>query len=101
MLDVRQHDHFVEFESQLLQQADRRDVIGIDDGLQAAKPQPRGSVGDDRLRSLVGEAPAGMHRQQCVAQVGADTVINMTGGGQMVLVGVQLSTLPDGWIFGA
>jgi len=36
-----------------------------------------------------------------VAQVGSDTVITMTGGGQMVLVGVQLSTLPAGWIFGA
>ena len=36
-----------------------------------------------------------------LSQVGADTVINMTGGGQMTLVGVQLSTLPTGWIFGA
>jgi serralysin len=36
-----------------------------------------------------------------VSQVGADTVINMTGGGQMTLVGVQLSTLHPGWIFGA
>jgi len=36
-----------------------------------------------------------------VAQVGADTVINMTGGGQMVLVGVTLSSLPTSWIFGA
>jgi Ca2+-binding RTX toxin-like protein len=34
-----------------------------------------------------------------VQQVGADTVIDMTGGGQMVLVGVQLATLPTGWIF--
>jgi serralysin len=39
--------------------------------------------------------------QFTLAQVGADTVISMTGGGQMVLVGVQLSTLPQGWIFGA
>jgi len=39
--------------------------------------------------------------QFTVAQVGADTVINMTGGGQMILVGVQLSTLTPGWIFGA
>ncbi|MFZ5719092.1 MAG: calcium-binding protein [Pseudomonadota bacterium] len=39
--------------------------------------------------------------QHTVAQVGADTVISMTGGGQMILVGVQLSSLPDGWIFGA
>jgi Ca2+-binding RTX toxin-like protein len=39
--------------------------------------------------------------QFTVAQMGADTVISMTGGGQMILVGVQMSTLPDGWIFGA
>ena len=39
--------------------------------------------------------------QATVAQVGADVVISMTGGGQMTLVGVQLSTLPAGWIFGA
>ncbi|MBW8816379.1 MAG: hypothetical protein JF588_23410 [Caulobacterales bacterium] len=36
-----------------------------------------------------------------LAQVGADTVINMTGGGQMVLVGVDMASLPSGWIFGA
>ncbi len=36
-----------------------------------------------------------------LAQAGADTVISMTGGGQMVLVGVDLSTLTPGWIFGA
>jgi small-conductance mechanosensitive channel len=39
--------------------------------------------------------------QYTVAQVGADTVISMTGGAQMVLVGVQLSSLTPGWIFGA
>ena len=39
--------------------------------------------------------------QYTVSQVGADTVISMTGGGQMVLVGVQASALTDGWIFGA
>jgi len=39
--------------------------------------------------------------QYAVVQSGADTVINMTGGGQMVLVGVQMSTLTPGWIFGA
>jgi len=33
-----------------------------------------------------------------VAQVGADTVVSMTGGAQLVLAGVQLSTLSDGWI---
>ncbi len=36
-----------------------------------------------------------------VSQSGADTVINMTGGGQMILVGVQMSTLTGSWIFGA
>ncbi|HEY0648619.1 hypothetical protein [Phenylobacterium sp.] len=39
--------------------------------------------------------------QYTAAQAGADTVINMNGGGQMVLVGVQLSSLPAGWILGA
>jgi Ca2+-binding RTX toxin-like protein len=34
-----------------------------------------------------------------VAQVGADTVITMGGGGQMTLVGVSMATLTDGWIF--
>jgi Ca2+-binding RTX toxin-like protein len=34
-------------------------------------------------------------------QSGADTVIDMGGGHQMVLVGVQLTSLPAGWIFGA
>lgn len=33
------------------------------------------------------------------SQVGADTVIDMGGGNQMVLVGVQLSTLTSGWVF--
>ena len=36
-----------------------------------------------------------------LSQVGADTVINMTGGAQMVLVNVSMATLPSGWIFGA
>jgi Ca2+-binding RTX toxin-like protein len=39
--------------------------------------------------------------QYTVAQVGGDTVITLTGGGQMVLQGVQLSALTDGWIVGA
>ncbi len=34
-------------------------------------------------------------------QQGADTVIDMGNGDQMILVGVQLSTLTPGWIFGA
>ncbi len=32
-------------------------------------------------------------------QVGADTVVDMGNGDQVILVGVQLSTLRDGWIF--
>jgi beta-glucanase (GH16 family) len=47
----------------------------------------------DRVQLLPGA-------QYSLAQVGADTVISMTGGGQMVLVNVQLSTLSQGWIFG-
>ena len=34
-----------------------------------------------------------------VAQVGADTVIDMAGGNEMILVGVTLANLPNGWIF--
>jgi hypothetical protein len=33
------------------------------------------------------------------SQVGADTVLEMGGGNQMILVGVQLSTLTPGWVF--
>ena len=33
-----------------------------------------------------------------LSQVGSDTVIDMGAGNQMILVGVQLSTLPQGWI---
>lgn len=36
-----------------------------------------------------------------VSQQGADTVIAMAGGGQMVLVGVDMSTLSGDWLFGA
>jgi Ca2+-binding RTX toxin-like protein len=36
-----------------------------------------------------------------VSQVGADTMITMTGGAQMILAGVQMNTLTPGWIFGA
>jgi Ca2+-binding RTX toxin-like protein len=36
-----------------------------------------------------------------LSQAGADTVIDMGGGNQMILVGVQLSSLTPGWIFGA
>jgi len=34
-------------------------------------------------------------------QVGSDTVVDMGGGGQVVLVGVSMSSLTPGWIFGA
>jgi len=34
-----------------------------------------------------------------VSQVGADTVIDMGAGDQMILVGVQAATLTPGWIF--
>ncbi|MDB5452744.1 MAG: hypothetical protein JWO33_1322 [Caulobacteraceae bacterium] len=36
-----------------------------------------------------------------VAQVGNDTVISMTGGGVMTLVGVSMGSLTGNWIFGA
>ncbi len=36
-----------------------------------------------------------------VSQVGGDTVIDMGNGDQMILVGVQMSTLTGSWIFGA
>jgi Ca2+-binding RTX toxin-like protein len=36
-----------------------------------------------------------------LSQVGADTVLDMGGGNQMILVGVQMSTLTAGWVFGA
>lgn len=34
-----------------------------------------------------------------LAQVGGDTVVSMTGGGQVVLVGVSLNSLSGDWIF--
>jgi Ca2+-binding RTX toxin-like protein len=39
--------------------------------------------------------------QYTVVQSGADTVIDMVGGGQMILVGVSMTTLTGAWIFGA
>ncbi|MET0274264.1 MAG: hypothetical protein ABW360_14850 [Phenylobacterium sp.] len=36
-----------------------------------------------------------------MAQVGADTVISLGGGGQVVLVGVQASSLTGDWLFAA
>jgi serralysin len=34
-----------------------------------------------------------------VSQVGADTVVNMNGGGQVILVGVSMTSLTGDWIF--
>jgi serralysin len=34
-----------------------------------------------------------------VSQVGADTVVDMGGGNQVILAGVQMSSLTPGWIF--
>jgi Ca2+-binding RTX toxin-like protein len=34
-----------------------------------------------------------------VAQVGSDAVVSLSGGGQMVLVGVSAASLTSGWIF--
>ena len=34
-----------------------------------------------------------------VSQVGADTVVDITGGAQVILVGVQMSSLTGNWIF--
>lgn len=48
----------------------------------------------DRVNLLKGTA-------YTVGQVGSDVVIDMAGGGRMVLQGVQLSSLGEGWIFGA
>ena len=34
-----------------------------------------------------------------LSQIGSDTVIDMGNGDQMILVGVQMSTLTGNWIF--
>ncbi|MDB5418193.1 MAG: alkaline metalloproteinase, partial [Phenylobacterium sp.] len=41
------------------------------------------------------------HTVYTVSQVGSDTVIDMGNGDQMILQNVQMSSLPNGWIFGA
>lgn len=46
----------------------------------------------DRVRI---EGPA----SYTLSQSGADTVVNLGGGDMIVLVGVQLTTLPAGWIY--
>ncbi|THD79171.1 MAG: calcium-binding protein, partial [Phenylobacterium sp.] len=45
------------------------------------------------------QVDAGTH--YTLSQSGADTLIDMGGGDEMILKNVQLSTLPTGWIFGA
>ena len=45
----------------------------------------------DRIELLAGT-------QYTVAQVGGDTVITVAGGDQLILQGVQLASLGDGWI---
>lgn len=81
-----------------------RDNDTISGGAGADIFSTHGEAGIDRVTDFsLGEgdriqlAPG---TQYTLAQVGADTVINMTGGGQMILVGVQLSSLTPGWIFG-
>jgi Ca2+-binding RTX toxin-like protein len=64
-----------------------------------------GDAGIDRVLdfnlSAGDRVQLGPGTQFTTSQVGEDTVINMTGGGQMVLVGVSLTTLTGNWIFGA
>jgi phospholipase/lecithinase/hemolysin len=48
----------------------------------------------DRVNLLAGTTYA-------LAQLGADTIIDLGGGNLMVLAGVTLTTLPTDWIFGA
>jgi len=38
--------------------------------------------------------------QFTLSQVGADVIIDMVGGGRMILENTTLSSLPNGWIFG-
>jgi Ca2+-binding RTX toxin-like protein len=51
-------------------------------------------VDGDRVNVLPGSS-------YTVSQVGADTVIDLGGGNQMILVGVSMSSLTPGWIFTA
>lgn len=45
----------------------------------------------DRLNLLAGTT-------YTLTQSGADTVVNMGGGGMVILVGVQMSSLPGDWL---
>lgn len=49
------------------------------------------AAGGDRLRLEPGRAPV-------VRQDGADTVVDLGAAGRVVLEGVQLASLPEGWI---
>jgi Ca2+-binding RTX toxin-like protein len=64
-----------------------------------------GDAGIDRVTDFSlaegDRVQVGPGTQYVVSQVGVDTVIDMTGGGQMILVGVTMSSLTPGWIFGA
>lgn len=70
-----------------------------------------GAAGVDRIldfrftdgdRVVVGAAGAYLDAAQyTVSQVGADVYVNMVGGGQLVLVGVNLADLGSGWIMTA
>ena len=74
----------------------------------------QGGAGADTFHAFSGEgidrvlgfdAGKGDHVQvdagttYALSQVGGDTLIDMGAGDEMVLVGVQLSSLPQGWIF--
>jgi len=39
--------------------------------------------------------------QYSVRQAGADTIVDLGNGDELILVGVTASSLPTGWIFGA
>ena len=73
----------------------------LDGGLGADVIVAQAEAGDDRViafNAAEGDhvlMPAGM--AYSLSQDGDDTVIEM-GGGRMVLAGVQLSSLPDGWL---
>ena len=60
--------------------------------------QVRGGQGDDSLSGGAGNDFISGDRG---SQVGGDTIIDMGHGDQMILVGMQASTLTSGWIFGA
>lgn len=60
------------------------------------------TYGVDRILDFSAAAGDRVHLETNVAytvsQIGVDTVIDLGGGDQMVLVGVQAATLPTGWL---